>query len=195
VALASKIQKQDVVTLTYIGEGGTSIGDFHEGLNMAAVRKLPMVLVIDNNGYAYSTPTALEYACENLADRAEGYGMPGCVIDGTDVREVYRTCKAAIDRARAGEGPTLIEAKTFRLVGHSQQDGATYVPDSYKEEGKRRDPLLLCEKEWVEQGYCTPEEIEAIKEKCIQVIDDAVDYAEASPYPRPEEALEGVYAE
>lgn len=195
VALASKLQKQDVVALTFIGEGGTSIGDFHEGLNMAAVRKLPMVLVIDNNGFAYSTPTDLEYACENLADRAEGYGMPGHVIDGTSVREVYRTCKAAVERARAGEGPTLIEAKTYRLVGHSQQDGATYVPESYKEEGKRNDPLVLCEKEWLERGYCTPEEVAAIKAKCVEEIDDAVDFAEASPYPTPEEAMHGVYAE
>ena len=98
VALAAKIRKEDLVALTFIGEGGTSIGDFHEGLNFAAVRKLPLVLIIENNKFAYSTPTALEYACDNLIDRAPGYGLPGVLIDGTDVREVYKATKAAEER-------------------------------------------------------------------------------------------------
>lgn len=195
IALASKLQERDIVTLTYIGEGGASIGDFHEGLNFVAVHKLPMVLVIENNGYAYSTPRELQYACENLVDRAEGYGIPGELIDGADVRAVYRTCKAAMERARAGEGPTLIEAKTYRILGHAQHDDAAYVPDEIREEGKRNDPIPRCEREWIERGYCTSEEIEEIKTECIRVTDDAVAFAENSPFPQPEEALEGVYAE
>jgi len=195
VALASKLQGKNGVALTFIGEGGSSIGDFHEGLNFAAVRKLPMVLIIDNNGYAYSTPTELEYACENLVDRAEGYGIPGVLIDGTDVLAVYRETKAAFQRARAGEGPTLIEAKTYRLLGHAQHDPADYVPEEIKEEGRKNDPLLRCEREWIEFGYCTQEQIEKIKSDCRQEIDDAVALAESSPLPEPEDALTGVYAD
>ena len=195
IALAGKLTKQDIVALTFIGEGGASIGDFHEGLNFAAVRKLPMVLVVENNHYAYSTPAEMEYGCKHIVDRAEGYGIFGERIDGTDVREVYRACKQATDRARAGEGPTLIEAETFRLLGHAVHDNASYVPDHVKEEGKRNDPLIRCEKEWISRGYYTPEEIKAVKAKCLSVVDDAVDFAENSPFPEPEEALEGVYAE
>ncbi|MBT5874350.1 MAG: thiamine pyrophosphate-dependent dehydrogenase E1 component subunit alpha [Candidatus Latescibacteria bacterium] len=194
IALGLKLQKKDGVALSFIGEGGTSIGDFHEGLNFAAVRKLPMVLIIENNGFAYSTPTELEYACENLVDRAEGYGMEGVLVDGTDVRAVYRATKDAFARARAGAGPTLIEAKTYRLLGHSQQDPAKYVPQSYKDAAKQNDPLPKCERDFVKSGYCTQDEMDVIKSNCVKEIDDAVAFAESSPMPEPAEALTGVYA-
>lgn len=195
VALASKIRKSGAVALTYIGEGASSIGDFHEGLNFAAVRKLPMVLVIDNNQYAYSTPARLEYACEHLVDRATGYGIPGVLVDGTDVLEVYRACREAVQRARTGKGPTLIEARTMRLVGHAVHDDASYVPQKLMEEGWKKDPVARCEREWIERGIYTPEEVEAVKAEIVRVIDDAVAFAEKSPLPKPEEAMDGVYAE
>jgi TPP-dependent pyruvate/acetoin dehydrogenase alpha subunit len=195
IALASRIRGEDIVALTFIGEGGTSIGDFHEGLNFAAVHKLPMVLIIENNKYAYSTPARLEYACENLVDRAPGYGIEGVLIDGTDVRAVYRAAKTAVDRARAGEGPTLIEAKCTRLLGHAQHDNPSYVPKEVLEEGWRNDPVKKCGQMLVDLGYFSREEIETLNAEIVQEVDDAVTYAENSPLPAPEEALEGVYAE
>lgn len=195
VALASKIKNENVVALTFIGEGGTSIGDFHEGVNFAAVRRLPMVLIIENNKFAYSTPTENEYACENLVDRAEGYGIPGVLIDGTDVRAVYRATKEAIEFARSGGGPTLIEAKCTRLQGHAQHDNADYVPEAVLEEGWRNDPLKKCTQMLIEREYFTLEDLQAIDADIVLEVDDAVDFATASPLPLPEEALEGVYAE
>lgn len=195
IALASKITKQNIVAMTHVGEGASNIGDFHEGLNLAAVRKLPLVLIIENNQHAYSTPTRHEYACEHLADRAAGYGIPGFVIDGTDVCEVYRVCKQAVERARAGDGPTLIEAKTTRLRGHAVHDDGWYVPKTIIEEGRRKDPVLRCETFLTTRGICTQEEIEEIKTQAVREIDDAVAFAEQSPYPKPEEAVDGVYAD
>lgn len=195
IALASKLRRQDIVAMSFVGEGASQIGDFHEGLNFAAVRRLPLVLIIENNQHAYSTPTSHEYACKNLADRAVGYGIPGFVVDGTDVREVYRVCKQAVDRARAGEGPTLIEAKTTRLRGHAVHDDGWYVPKALIEEGRRKDPILRCEAYLLTHGICVQEEIEELKAQGVRAIDDAVEFAEQSPYPKPEEALEGVYAE
>lgn len=195
IALASKIRGLDVVALTYIGEGGTSIGDFHEGMNLAAVRRLPLVVIIENNQFAYSTPAHHQYACENLVDRAEGYGIPGALIDGTDIREVYRASRDAIDRARAGGGPTLIEAKCTRLLGHAQHDNAWYVPKEILEEGQRNDPVKKCARLLIDMEYCTPEELNALDAEIALEIDDAVDYAENSPFPEPEQALNGVYAD
>jgi pyruvate dehydrogenase E1 component alpha subunit len=195
VALAAKIRKEDLVALTFIGEGGTSIGDFHEGLNFAAVRKLPLVLIIENNKFAYSTPTALEYACDNLIDRAPGYGLPGVLIDGTDVREVYKATKAAVDRARNGDGPTLIEARCTRLLGHAQHDPASYVPKEVLEEGWKNDPVVKAANMLVDDQNFSPEEIEAIKTEVVGVVDDAVSFAEKSPRPAPEDALKDVYAD
>ena len=124
VGLASKVTRKGYVALTYIGDGGASIGDFHEGLNLAAVRKLPVVLIVENNQFAYSTPVSVQYACKRLVDRAIGYGIPGELVDGNDVTAVYQVCKRAVDRARSGDGPTLIEAVTIRVRGHSEHDDA-----------------------------------------------------------------------
>jgi TPP-dependent pyruvate/acetoin dehydrogenase alpha subunit len=195
IALASKMRGEKAVALTYVGEGGTSIGDFHEGLNFAAVQKLPMVLIIENNGYAYSTPSHLEYACENLIDRAPGYGIPGILIDGTDIKQVYRASRQAVERARSGAGPTLIEARCYRMLGHAEHDKAEYVSESYREEGKREDPVVKCEQALIESRFFTPEDVEEIRRDVVREVDEAVAFAESSPLPRPEEALEGVYAE
>jgi len=126
-AIGMRMQGKAVVTLNFIGEGGSNIGDFHEGLNFAAVQKAPFVLIIENNQYAYSTPTHKGFSAKHLSDRAIGYGIPGFHIDGTDALQVYATVKAAVERARAGKGPSLIECLSFRMVGHSAHDDAFYV--------------------------------------------------------------------
>ena len=120
--------------MNYIGDGGCNVGDFHEGLNMAAVMKLPFVLIIENNQFAYSTPTSKQFAAQKLSDRALGYGIPGYTIDGTNIVKVYETCKEAVDHARRGGGPTLIESVTMRMHGHSASDDASYVPKEMIEE-------------------------------------------------------------
>lgn len=194
-ALASKITRQNYVAMTYIGDGGSSIGDFHEGLNFAAVRKLPLIVIIENNQYAYSTPTRLQYACENLADRASGYGMPGEIVDGTNAITVYETCKRAVERARAGEGPTLIETRTMRLRGHSEHDDAWYVPKEMLEEWRKKDPIDRFERVLREYDILTDAVKTEIEQRIMREIDEAVAAAEESPMPEPEDALRGVYAE
>jgi TPP-dependent pyruvate/acetoin dehydrogenase alpha subunit len=128
VALASRLRDEGAVVMNYIGDGGSNVGDFHEGLNMAAVMQLPFVLIIENNQFAYSTPNAAEFRGERLSDRAAGYGIPGVTIDGTDVELVYDRCREAVERARSGGGPSIIETQTMRMQGHSASDDASYVP-------------------------------------------------------------------
>ncbi len=194
-ALAGMIRGTKQVALTYIGDGGASIGDFHEGLNFAAVYKVPFVQIIENNQYAYSTPTRLQYACKDLADRAAGYGVHGEMVDGNDVLAVYAVCKRAIERARAGEGPSLIEAKTMRMRGHSEHDDHFYVPKELLEEWRQKDPIERFEKYLAGRGLL-PEQIRAeIERQALAEIDEAVEFAESSPLPDGPEALDGVYAE
>lgn len=193
-ALASRISGDRHVAMTYIGDGATSIGDFHEALNFAAVRRLPFILIIENNQFAYSTPLSKQYACRHLADRAKGYGMPGERVDGTDVVAVYRVCRAAVDRARAGEGPTLIETVTMRLRGHSEADRAEYVPKGMLEEWMKKDPVALFEARLLQAGYLTVEEKDAIEQRITREIDEAVAFAEESPLPEPDDTVTNVYA-
>ncbi len=195
IALASKIRGEGAVSLTYIGEGGSSIGDFHEGLNFAAVHRLPMVLIVENNKFAYSTPARLEYACEHIVDRARGYGVAGALVDGTDVRAVYKATRNAVNLAREGGGPTLIEARCTRLLGHAQHDDAFYVPKEVLEDGWNNDPVVKIENLLLEEMDFTRDEVDEIGKQTKGIVDDAVDYAEQSPLPEPEEALEGVYAD
>src|SRR6202162_4294832 len=146
VAIAGRYLGQKIVAMTWIGDGGSSTGVFHEGLNFAAVQKAPFVLVLENNQWAYSTPVKRQVPLENLADRAKAYGISSYIVDGNDVAAVYKTAKEAVDRARAGEGPILIEAKTFRRLGHAQHDPAEYVPKEMFEHWKQRDPIEQYEK-------------------------------------------------
>ena len=146
VAMAGRYLGQKIVAMTWIGDGGSSTGVFHEGLNFAATQKAPFVLILENNGWAYSTPVRRQVPLENLADRAKAYGITSYIVDGNDVADVYSTAKQAVDRARAGEGPILIEAKTFRRMGHAQHDPAEYVPKEMREYWEKRDPILLHEK-------------------------------------------------
>lgn len=194
-ALASKMRKENAVVMNYIGDGGCNVGEFHEGMNMAAVMKLPLIMIIENNQFSYSTPNHKQFAAKRLSDRAIGYGIPGVTIDGTDVELVYETCREAVDRARRGEGPTLIETITMRMHGHSLSDDASYVPKGMVEEWKKKDPVALHERKLLAAGLLTES---ARNEMCTKVtaeIDEAVEYAVAQPYPSGEEAAVGVYAE
>jgi len=194
-ALAFKQRGEKRVALCYNGEGATSRGDWHEGINFASIHKLPVVFFINNNAYAYSTPMELQMAVEDVALRAPGYGIPGEVVDGNDILAVYDSAKRAIDRARSGEGPSLVEYKTFRMTGHSAHDDAGYVPPELFEEWKQKDPIVRFEHTLVEEGTLTRERIAEMQRECALMIDDAVDWAEKEPYPAPEEVTRDVYFE
>jgi TPP-dependent pyruvate/acetoin dehydrogenase alpha subunit len=195
VALTFKMRKEDRVVLCYFGDGATSRGDWHEGLNFAAVEKLPVVYICNNNQYAYSTPVQLQMAVENVADRAPAYGMLGEIVDGNDVLAVYDATRKAIERARAGLGPTLLECKTFRMTGHSAHDDASYVSREVFEEWKQKDPISRYQRVLLQEEIISQDKIEAMRKQVIEEVDQAVDWAERSPYPEPEECLRGVYYE
>ena len=194
IALASRMKKENAVVLNYIGDGGCNVGEFHEGLNMAAVMQLPLVLVIENNQFAYSTPNTKQFACQKLSDRASGYGIPGVTIDGTDVILVYETTRRAVERARNGGGPTLIETITMRMHGHSAADDASYVPPEMLEQWKRKDPLEKCERMLLSEKILTEEKRDEIAVTIASKIEEAVTYALDAPYPPGEDSLTGVYA-
>jgi len=156
VAIAGRYLGQKIVTMTWIGDGGSSTGVFHEGLNFAATQKAPFVLILENNLWAYSTPVRRQVPLENLADRAKAYGIASYIVDGNDVVAMYKTAKEAVDRARAGEGPILIEAKSFRRMGHAQHDPAEYVPKEMRAYWEARDPILLYEKFLTSENCWTP---------------------------------------
>jgi 2-oxoisovalerate dehydrogenase E1 component alpha subunit len=196
VALASKIRQEAAVTLTSFGEGATSKGDFHEGLNFAAIWKLPVVFLCENNRYAISVHQSKQMAIENVADRAVAYGMPGVVVDGNDVLAVYAAAKEAVGRARAGQGPTLIEAKTYRIVAHSSDDDDRQYRtreevEPWKEE---KDPINRFRDYLLRHDILTAKQIDQIESDVMERVNDATDYAEAAPSPPPEYALEHVYA-
>jgi TPP-dependent pyruvate/acetoin dehydrogenase alpha subunit len=195
VALASKLRKEKTVVMTYVGDGGSNVGDFHESLAMCSVMKLPLVLIIENNQFAYSTPIAKQFIAETLSDRAIGYGIPGFTVDGTDVNEVFAVCTQAVDRARRGEGPTLIESVTMRMHGHSAHDGAEYVPKKLFEEWKKKDPITRLEKELTDRKILKPKDKSEFETKIAEQLEDAIHFALESPYPPAEEAVVGVFAE
>jgi len=194
IALAGRMQGKNIVAMTFIGDGGTSTGPFHEGLNFAAVQRLPLVVVAENNGWAYSTPFRKQTAARSLADRAAGYGIPAETIDGNDVEAVYEASRRAVERARAGEGPTLLEAKTYRMKGHAEHDGQGYVPREELEDWSRRDPIDLYARALVATAVATPETLAKIDGRISEQIEQDVAHALASPAPTPENALTGVYA-
>jgi TPP-dependent pyruvate/acetoin dehydrogenase alpha subunit len=195
IALAAAMRNESAVVLNYIGDGGSNVGDFHEGLNMAGVMKLPFVLILENNQYAYSTPVAKQTAAARFSDRGAGYGVPGITIDGTDVFAVYDTCRKAFDRARRGEGPTLIETVTMRMHGHSASDDASYVPPALLEEWERKDPIARCEDRLRQEGILTDGLRQEIHARIETEITDASRYAEEAPHPVGAEGAKGVYAD
>jgi pyruvate dehydrogenase E1 component alpha subunit/2-oxoisovalerate dehydrogenase E1 component alpha subunit len=194
IALAARMQKKDLVTMTWIGDGGTSTGAFHEGLNFAAVQKLPFVVIAENNGWAYSTPFHKQTAAKSLADKAVAYGIPGETVDGNDVLAVYAASRRAVDRARAGGGPTLIEALTYRMKGHAEHDAQAYVKKEDLEAWRQKDPLERYARVLIESGDATAERLAALDEAIGQEVDREVQAAEQSPLPAPEVALQNVYA-
>jgi len=193
-ALAFKIRGEARVIFTGTGDGGTSRGDFHEAMNFAAVRKLPVVIFCNNNQYAYSTPQRLQMAIPDVVDRAKAYGMPGEIVDGNDVAAVYLASKRAIAKARAGEGPTFLEFKTMRMHGHSEHDPAKYVPPELLEEWKKKDPLLKAEQLLKQLGYGDEAYFHEVTERVKKEIEAGLEFAEQSPLPEGQEVLEGVFA-
>lgn len=193
IVLAGRMQKRDIVGMVYIGDGASSTGAFSEGMNFASVQKLPLVVVIEDNGYAYSTPTYKQTAARTLADKAYAFGCFGETVDGNDVLACYEAARRAVDRARAGEGVTLLEVKTFRMKGHAEHDNQAYVPPELLEEWHSKDPIERFEREMLSTGILQQEEFDETIARIKKELNEAVDEAERSPMPRPEEALLGVY--
>ena len=196
IALSFKMRGEDRVVLVYIGDGATSTGAFHEGLNFAAVQQVPLVVIVENNGYAYSTPTGKQTAANSFMDKALGYGIPGVQADGNDVLAVYDVTKAAVDRARAGGGPTLVELITYRRKGHAEHDNQSYVPDGEVEWwAANNDPIDRFTAWLAEHDDVTTSELEAIDASVSAEIDAATDEADRSPMPEALDALVGIYGE
>jgi TPP-dependent pyruvate/acetoin dehydrogenase alpha subunit len=193
-ALAFRIREEKRVAVGWFGEGASARGDTHEAMNLAGIRRLPMVFVCDNNQWAYSTPTHLEYAIELIADRAKAYGFDGVVVDGTDVLAVYREAKLAVEKAREGGGPTLIECQTLRMEGHAVHDDAFYVPKEMFEEWAKRDPLERFRTWLRENADFTDEQEDEIRGEVKKLLNDAIKRAEESPLPDESTLLEGVFA-
>jgi TPP-dependent pyruvate/acetoin dehydrogenase alpha subunit len=194
-ALTFKIRGESRIVATNTGDGGTSRGDFHEALNFASVRRLPVVFFCNNNQYAYSTPLRHQMAIPNVVDRAKAYAIPGEIVDGNDLASVYLTAQRAFQRARDGEGPTFIECKTMRMHGHSEHDSAKYVPRELLEEWKKKDPIFKAEHLLKKLGYADEADFADIRMKVEQEIEAALEFAEHSPLPEGPEALEGVFAD
>jgi TPP-dependent pyruvate/acetoin dehydrogenase alpha subunit len=194
IGLTFKMEGADNVVIAYFGEGASNVGDFHEALNFAGVHKLPVVFVCENNIYAYSVPMEKSMAIEDVAVRAEGYGFEGIAINGNDVLAVYQATRGAIDRARAGGGPTLIECKTYRWHGHSEHDKAFYRSDEELAMWKSRDPITTFTTYLHHRDVLTEEQAQEIEERVKRVVDEAVQFADASPDPDPGDAVTDVWA-
>lgn len=194
VALAATIRKEKRVALTYVGDGATSTTPFHEGLNFAAVMNLPLLVIVENNGWAYSTPLEKQTAVPDIAERAKAYEIPGAIVDGNDVLKVYVTTRAAAERARRRGGPQLIECKTMRMKGHAEHDDARYVPKDQIEKWRKKDPILRYEKYLCEKRLMTAEEKAAVEARIEREIHEDVAFAESSPLPPPEDAARPVWS-
>ena len=193
--MGARLQGREIAALGYIGDGGQSTGPTYEGFNFAAVKKLGVILMVEHNQWAYSTPVEMQFACKDLADRALGYGVPGVIIDGTDANQVYDATYEAVQRAYRGEGASYIEAKLMRMKGHAMHDPANYVPAPVKEYWKKRDPILRYENFLREQGWINDDELKAISDGVNKWMDEERDFAEASPMPDPADAATDVYME
>jgi acetoin:2,6-dichlorophenolindophenol oxidoreductase subunit alpha len=192
-ALSAKLRETDQVTACFFGEGASNQGTFHESLNLASAWSLPVVFVCENNLYAMGTRQSRIMKVQNVADRASGYGIPGITVDGNDVLEVYAAARNAVERARKGDGPTLLECKTYRRRGHSRVDPAKYRPKQEVEEWLAKDPINRLKEKALQEQILTKEEIETIEKEASAKIEEAVKFAVESPFPEPEEALEDVY--
>ena len=196
VALGARLQGRNIAVMTYIGDGGQSTGVTYEGINFAAVQDIGLVLIIESNHWGYSTPSELQFRVKDLAERAIGYGIPGVIVDGTDACQVYDAAHEACERARRGEGPTLIEAKMMRMKGHAIHDGADYVPKKMFEYWRKRDPIARFENYLVKvKKWLTPQENQELIGEVEKFLEEERDIAVNSPMPTPESAVGGVYCE
>ncbi|MCD6559487.1 pyruvate dehydrogenase (acetyl-transferring) E1 component subunit alpha [Thermococci archaeon] len=194
VGIAAKLKGENYVAVAVGGDGAANQGTFHEALNLAALWKLPVIFLIEDNGWAISVPKDKSTAVAKNSERAKAYGIPGVSVDGADVIAVYEVAKEAVERARRGEGPSLIEVRVYRLRGHFEGDPQAYRPKEDFELAKEKDPLLNFEKLLLEKGITTEEELNRIKEENEKEVQEIIDFAVKSPYPEPEEALKGVFA-
>ena len=194
MALAFKIRGEQRVALTYFGEGSTANGQWHEAMNLAGVRRLPVVFILENNQFAYSTPNELEFAVDPV-ERAHTYGFPGVNVDGNDVEAVFAAAHEAVERARRGEGPTLIECRTMRMHGHGAHDDMSYVPPELFEEWSQRDPIDLYSKRLVSDYGFSQGEVDAIRAEVSDYVAKCAEEALASPMPDPADATDGVFAD
>ncbi|MGB6677530.1 MAG: thiamine pyrophosphate-dependent dehydrogenase E1 component subunit alpha [Terriglobales bacterium] len=195
VALGARMQGRNIAALTWIGDGGQSTGVTYEGINFAAVQDLGLVLIVESNLWAYSTPSEMQYRVKDLAERAIAYGIPGVIVDGTDACQVYDAAHEACERARRGEGPTLIEAKMMRMKGHAIHDAAEYVPKPLFEYWRKRDPIARFEKYLLGKKWLTSQENERLIADVELELEADRDFAVASPMPEPESAAGGVYCD
>ena len=193
-ALAFRFKKTDNIALSYFGEGAANQGSFHESLNLAALWKLPVVFICEDNAYAISVPKASSTAIPDNSDRASAYGIPGVLVSENDPVAVYEVMGAAMDRARRGDGPSLIEIKTDRLWGHFEGDADAYRSDGFKAEMNERDPLVVFGNRLAAEGILSQDEQAAIGEAQMAIVEEAIEFAMSSPYPKPEAALDHVFA-
>src|SRR5947207_13127213 len=194
ILLGARLQKKDIVGLAYIGDGGASTGAFYEGMNFAAVQRLPLIVIVESNQYAYSTPTSMQTAVRNLAEKAAAFGIPGYIVDGNDVIACYEVTKQAVDYTRTGRGAVLIEAKTYRRKGHAEHDDQRYVPEGEIEYWeKQNDPIDRFERFLLNQKVATKEKLDEITANVMSEIDEDSEWAESSPMPEPEAAVYGVF--
>jgi TPP-dependent pyruvate/acetoin dehydrogenase alpha subunit len=194
IALTFKMEKTDHVVIAYFGEGASNVGDFHEALNFAGVQQLPVIFVCENNQYAYSVPVEKSMAIDDVADRAHSYGFDGVAINGNDVLAVYQATQGALARARGGDGPTLIECKTYRWHGHSEHDKAFYRTDEELAMWKSRDPIPTFTTYLRTRNVLDDENLKEIEAKVTSTIDDAVEFAMNAPDPDPREAMADLHA-
>jgi pyruvate dehydrogenase E1 component alpha subunit/2-oxoisovalerate dehydrogenase E1 component alpha subunit len=193
VMLGARMQGKKSVGMVYIGDGATSTGAFHEAANFASVQAIPLVIIAENNAYAYSTPTTKQMRILNLADRAKAYGMPSEIVDGNDVMAVYRASRRAVDRARSGGGPSMIEVKTFRMRGHAAHDNQHYVPKELLDQWRKRDPIDQFQRALQSTKLANKGEIDEVRRKAGSIIGSALSWAESQPAPLPEKAAGSVY--
>jgi pyruvate dehydrogenase E1 component alpha subunit/2-oxoisovalerate dehydrogenase E1 component alpha subunit len=193
IVLAARMQQKDTLAVAYIGDGGMSTGAFHEGLNFAAVQRLPLVIVAEHNWYAYSTPTSKQTAVANLADKAAGYGIPGYVVDGNDVVACYEVMRTAAEFARGGGGAVIVEAKTYRRKGHAEHDDQRYIPPAELEHWERRDPVERYQRHLISKGVATQEKLDELVADVRREIEEDSAWAESSPMPEAEKAVYNVF--
>lgn len=192
LALAMKYRGEPHVVFNYFGDGATSRGDWHEGINMATVMRLPIVYLCNNNQYAYSTPLDRQMNIDDVVERAPGYGLPAEIVPGNDALAVFRATQRALEHVRGG-GPYLIECKTFRMSGHSAHDRAEYVPGALREEWSRKDPILMLQKYMVDRQWATEQDFKQLRKSVLDEIDEAVAWALEQPFPDPASLEDDVY--